>query len=89
MAVQVHVHAGGCERAGIAAPEALVQQLFLLMEGMVVVAHVSGKPVTSHGIGRFRERLTRNQVAIIERECAAYFRGFGYQATAGPIPNAD
>lgn len=48
-----------------------------------------GKPVSSQRIGRFRERLTRDQVAIIERECAAYLRGFGYQATAGPIPNAN
>lgn len=48
-----------------------------------------GKPISSQRIGRFRERLTRDQVAIIERECADYFRGFGYQATTGPIPDAN
>ena len=50
---------------------------------------LSGKPISSQRIGRFRERLTHDQVAIIERECVVYFRGFGYQATAGPIPDAN
>ena len=48
-----------------------------------------GKPISSQRIGRFRERLTRDQVAIIERECADLLRDFGYQATTGPIPNAN
>ncbi len=46
-----------------------------------------GKPISSQAIGRFRERLTRDQVAIIERECAVLLRGFGYQAATGPIPD--
>lgn len=43
-----------------------------------------GKPISSQGIGRFRERLTHDQVAMIEHECADLLRRFGYQATTGP-----
>ncbi len=52
-------------------------------------SELRGKPISSQRIGRFRERLTRDQVAIIERECAAYLRRFGYQATTGSIPDAN
>ena len=45
---------------------------------------VWGKPVSSERIGRFRARLTHDQVAFIEYECANLLRHFGYQATTGP-----
>lgn len=46
------------------------------------ITELHGKPLSDRGVGRFRERLTAEQIAVIEQECGEVFQRFGYEGAA-------
>ena len=46
------------------------------------VTNLTGKPISTQGIERFRKLLTQEQTAAIERDCAGLMSEFGYQPSS-------